>query len=320
MTRKLLYVLAAVVAAGGLFLLTRGGQPAAAQLTSRALTDQTGREISVPAHPARVVILSATHVDLFCAAGGGSRIVGKPISQVMSEEVKAASLQAREIGMSMSPDTELILSLNPDLVIGLNMPPHIALRPLLEQAGIPMFVQNVDTYEQVLELITLYGELSGTKERAAKSVAAIKADYARAIAKSSGKQAPSSLILWGTPESFSMGTKKSFIGDLVERLGGGNIMDKALNAGVGGSFLPLSMEYVTKEDPDIILLITHGSPEGLKEKFSRDMAGNPLWQGISAVKNNRLYTMPYHLFAVNPGSRIGDAINILADIMYDVQR
>lgn len=33
-------------------------------------------------------------------------------------------------------------------------------------------------------------------------------------------------------------------------------------------------------------------------------------------KNNRVYVLPYQLFAVNPGTNIAKAINILADDLY----
>ncbi|MDR2006652.1 MAG: ABC transporter substrate-binding protein, partial [Acidaminococcales bacterium] len=233
---------------------------------------------------------------------------------------KAASANAKEIGLSMSPNTEIILSLNPDLVIGLNMPAHLALIPMFEKTGIPMLAKNTDTYEQVLAALRFYGELAGKNETAQAKIAEIQGKYNQAIQKSSGKTPPRSLILFGTPESMSMATKKSFTGDLLEKLGGGNIMDGAAGFDTSSAYLSLSMEYVTKQNPEVIFLITHGSPEGLEEKFSREMSGNPVWNQLKAVKNGRLYVLPYNLFTINPGSRIGDALNILADKLYGENR
>ncbi|MDR3348516.1 MAG: ABC transporter substrate-binding protein [Acidaminococcales bacterium] len=310
----------ALAAGGGLYLWRGGDSSGAAQAAFSMVRDDAGREVRVPERPKRVVVLSATHVDLFCAAGGKDILVGKPISQVMSDDTKAASANAKEIGMSMSPNTEIILSLNPDLIIGLNMPPHLALIPILEKVGIPMLAKSTDTYEQALAALRFYGELAGQEETARTKIAEIQGKYSLARQKSAGKRPPRSLILFGTPESMSMATKKSFTGDLLERLGGGNVMDNAVGFDTSSAYLSLSMEYVTKQNPEVIFLITHGSPEGLEEKFSREMSGNPIWNQLSAVKNGRLYVLPYGLFTINPGSRIGDAINMLADKLYGENR
>jgi iron complex transport system substrate-binding protein len=164
--------------------------------------------------------------------------------------------------------------------------------------------------------LRLYGELSGQSAAATAKIAAIQEEYDRAVKKSAGKTAPRTLILFGTPESFNMATNKSFTGDLLERLGGGNIMANAVGFDSASAYLALSMEYVTKQNPEVIFLITHGSPDGLQEKFSREMAENPVWNQLAAIKTGRLYVLPYNLFTINPGSRIGEAMNLLADKLY----
>lgn len=315
--RKGLILLIVVFLMAGYFAVSKGNElPADKSATTRIVRDGAGKEVVIPLNPKRVLFLSATHLDLFVAAGGKDKVVGIPTSQTLSQEVKTAISGVQEIGMTMAPNTEVMMALNPDLVIGVNFQPHAAIVPLFEKAGIPVYLHGIDSYEQVLAHLRLYGELAGTADVAAKKILNIKSQYDMALKKSSGKKAPVTLILWGTPDSFSMGTKKSFVGDLVERLGGGNMLDKTDQADTNSSYLPLSMEYVTTADPEVILLITHGSPEGLKAKFSREMKDSPVWQNVSATKNKRMYTLPYQIFAVNPGSRIGDAINILADYMY----
>ena len=74
------------------------------------------------------------------------------------------------------------------------------------------------------------------------------------------------LIIFGSPDSFNMSTKKSFGGDLAERLGAVNIADKAENV-KDSSYIPLSMEFVAKENPDIVMLITMGGSKEILEKL-----------------------------------------------------
>ena len=110
-----------------------------------------------------------------------------------------------------------------------------------------------------------------------------------------------------------MGTKKCFTGGLIELLGGGNIADHA--EGDGG-YLPLSMEFVARENPSIIFAIVHGPTETLEPKMRRDLQESEAWADVDAVKNGRVYVLPYELFAINPGVRAADALEVLADIMY----
>lgn len=36
----------------------------------------------------------------------------------------------------------------------------------------------------------------------------------------------------------------------------------------------------------------------IKNSINENLGQNPLWQDISAVKNDRVYVLPYQLFAV----------------------
>ena len=76
------------------------------------------------------------------------------------------------------------------------------------------------------------------------------------------------------------------------------------------------MEYIATQDPEAIFVVTHGDVDAVKNSIDENLGKNPLWQDISAVKNNRVYVLPYQLFAVNPGTNIAKAINILADDLY----
>ena len=48
----------------------------------------------------------------------------------------------------------------------------------------------------------------------------------------------------------------------------------------------------------------------------RDLQESEAWADVDAVKNGRVYVLPYELFAINPGVRAADALDVLADIMY----
>lgn len=311
--KKITAILALCLILLGSFLWWRGaqGQEALAQ-TTRTVTDAMGRTVTLPKYPQRVVVLNASNLDLFSAAGGAPLVVGKPTSTALSAQVKKETAAAEEVGVIHSPNLETILSLKPDLVIGVNVPFHNALIPMLEEAGIAILIQPLDTYEQVLDTLRFYGALTGKEMAAAEAAKTIEAKYQKVIADSYGRAQPKSLIVWGAPNSFSMATSASFAGDMLKRLGGQNIADDAELPGKESGFVPLSMEYIAKIDPEVIFLITHSLSGEMADQFQQD----PVWKDIRAVKNGRVYLLPSTLFAVNPGTRIGEALEVMAKDLY----
>lgn len=317
--RKLIFIVICLIAVGGAFLASRQENGASGRENETiTVTDSTGREVVIPAHPKRVVLLNASHLDLYYYAGGGETIVGKPTSEALSDEVKEGTKSVQEVGVIHNPSVETILNLQPDLVIGINVPFHQQLIPTLEKADIPVLIKSLDTYEDVLETLAFYGELTGRKDTAQAKIEEIKTDYKEAVTKAEGKNPPKSLMIWGTLDSFSMATSKSFAGNLVYRLGGNNIADSIDSVAKDNSgFIPLSMEYIATQNPEVIFIVTHGDPKAVKTELDNTLGANPLWQDVSAVKNGRVYVLPYQLFAVNPGTRIAQALNILADDLYE---
>lgn len=43
------------------------------------------------------------------------------------------------------------MSLKPDLVVGTNVPFHVMLRKPLEMAGVPLYLNMINSYEDVLK-------------------------------------------------------------------------------------------------------------------------------------------------------------------------
>lgn len=311
----ILSILIIAMLAGGMALFQDdlvGKQADTASL--RSVTDSAGRTVQIPARPHRVIVLNASNLDLYYAAGGS--VVGKPTTEALSPEVKEAVKSIPAVGTTANPSVEKLVALNPDLILGVNVPPHHNLLAVLEKAGIPILLQTLDNYQQILDTLRFYGELTGQPEQAAGAIADIEDAYRKVIDKRRTGPAPKVLIVWGSTESFNMATPHSFSGDLLQRIGAENIADTQDTLSAKMSYVPLSMEYVAAKNPDAILLITHSSDEKVGEKFRNELAKHPAWQGLKAVMNNRVHILPYHLFAVNPGTRVGEALALLEQLVY----
>ncbi|WP_019880120.1 ABC transporter substrate-binding protein [Succinispira mobilis] len=316
--RYIIIIFALVAISLTIFLATHseGKIFAKKAVDKRLVTDSIGRQLQIPQHPQRVVALNASNLELYYAAGG--TVVGKPLSSALPLELVKATQEVPAVGIIHSPDVEKILALKPDLVLGIDIPFHHNLIDILAKADIPIIINSLDKYEDVLQTLDFYGELTNKKSLAAQKKQAIETQYQQILAQIQGEKVPKSLIIWGSPASFSMATNKSFSGDLVNRLGGGNIADaeNKLNT----AFVPLSMEYITAKDPEVIFLITHGSEEKVLAKFRQELSTNPIWQNISAVKNTRVYQLPAPLFSVNPGTQVGESLQIIANYLYTKEK
>ena len=228
MKRKIglgLAILFVVLGIGFLLFSGRIAGPGETANATMKVSDSTGRDVDIPLHPKRVVILNASNVDLYVAAGGGDNIAGIATSEAYSDEVKKAMANAKEVGIIHSPSVETILSLQPDLVIGTNVPFHQALTETLGKAGIPLYINSVNTFDDLYSSITLFGRLNGQEQVAEKKIADMKADYKAVMEDVKDRMPPKSLIIFGNPQSFNMATQKTFTGNLIKCLGGGNIAD-----------------------------------------------------------------------------------------------
>ncbi len=312
MKKYILLVFVVIIALAGYFLLARGQHKLAAN-AAVTVTDSTGATVHIPAEPKRIVFLNASNLEIFTSIGG--KAVGRPTSNSYPDDVKESLQGIPEVGQIHAPNLEKIMSLKPDLVVGTNVPFHVMLRKPLEMAGVPLYLNMINSYEDVLKSVDEFGKLAGKEKEAAAKHAEIERDYAELTKDVQKGKGPKVLIIFGAPDSFNMSTKMSFSGDLVERLGGINIANKAENV-KDSSFIPLSMEFVAKENPDVVMLITMGGSKEILEKLRANMRDNVIWHDVNAVKNNRVYQLPPSLFTVNPGTHTIDAMKIMKEYMY----
>lgn len=312
MKKYILLIFVVIIAAAGYFLLARG-QHKLASNAAITVTDSTGATVHIPAEPKRIVFLNASNLEIFASLGG--KAVGRPTSNSYPEDIKASLKDIPEVGQIHAPNLEKIISLKPDLVVGTNVPFHVMLRKPLEMAGVPLYLNMINSYEDVLKSVDDFGRMAGKEKEAAAKRAQIEKDYAELTQDVQKGKGPKVLVIFGSPDSFNMSTKLSFSGDLVKRLGGVNIADKAENV-KDSSYVPLSMEFVAKENPDVVLLITMGGSKEILEKLRSNMRDNAIWHDVNAVKNNRVYQLPPSLFTVNPGTHTIDAMKIMKEYMY----
>lgn len=125
------------------------------------------------------------------------------------------------------------------------------------------------------------------------------------------RPAPTVLILLGVPGSYLVATEHSYIGDLVARLGGKNIVQ-----GEEVEYLASNTEYLQQANPDIILRAAHGMPDEVVEMFNEEFQTNTVWKHFSAVQNGRVYDLEERLFGTTGNLAAAEALEELKAMMY----
>ena len=271
------------------------------------VTDSIGKTVAIPQHPQRRIFLNPSNLEIYTAIGG--KAVGKATSNSYPEDIKDKIKNIPEVGAIYAPHVEKVISLKPDLVVGTNVPFNVLLIEPFKKIGIPVYINNIISYENVLDTISFYGKIAGREQEAQAKREEIERNYAELVRNVVPDSGSKTMIIFGSAGSFNMATSKSFSGDLLKRLGGRNIADATQVK--DSAYVPLSLEYIGKENPDLILIITMEQGTEIIEKLKNDMQSNPLWHDINAVKNGHVYKLPSNLFLVNPGTHTIDAMKIM---------
>ena len=317
MKKIILGVFVVILAVVGYFFLHRSTVSLTAE-NSFAVKDSLGEELRIPKKPQRLIFMNTSNLEIYLAVGG-DKAVGRAESNNYPADLKDAFERVPSVGAIYAPNVEKIMGLKPDLVIGTNVPFNVALRKPFQVAGVPLYINVINSYEDVLRSVDFFGALAGREKEAAAKRSRIEADYAALTKGVQPAGGPKTLVLFGSTDSFSMATSKSFTGDLLARLGAVNIADGA-DVKADSAYIPLSLEYVTKQDPEVLLLITMGDPKAVEAHLHKEIAGNAAWKDVRAVKSGRVHVLPANLFTVNPGTHIIDAMQLLQQYLAEAEK
>ena len=291
--------------------LSRNGLRRIGGVQNRMVTDSLGRLVTIPSQPQRVIILNSSNLGLYVEAGGAP--VGQGTCEILPAALRDKIKHIPTVGLPCKPDLDRILAMKPDLVIGMAFPAHQSLAAVLERKGIPTMLQTFARYADVLAALHFYGELNAKSDLAAQKIAAIEQHRQALIEQTSGPS-PRVLIVWAIADGLYAALSTSFIGDMVKRLGGLNVADLLTPTDEKAAYAPLDYKGILAVQPDVVLVIDHR----FGEKANQDMQfwHDSLGQGLRAVRQNCVYSLPVSLFAVNPGAQIEEAMNVLADFLY----
>ncbi len=249
----------------------------------RTITDGLGSEVTIPQKPQRIVSLTLSTDEILLSLVATERV--RAVTYLAGDSIWTnVSEIARQVEHTVQSDPEQIIALEPDLVLAAtyNNPDHIK---LLRDAGIPVVVVSLfDSVDQVADNIRYVAQLTGDEARAEELIAAMEERLA-AIEAMAAKAETKPRVLFYTAFGSSAG-KGSTFSDIVQRAGGINLGDEALD----GPFGEISLEKIVELNPDVIVT-DEFSPED-NAKWQENFSNHPALANVNAKKNGRIYTVP----------------------------
>jgi iron complex transport system substrate-binding protein len=125
------------------------------------------------------------------------------------------------------------------------------------------------------------------------------------------KPAPRVLLLTGAGTEVYAGSDATYAGSLLKKLGATNVLGAAPTGAPIAGFGVVEVSQVATTNPDVILIIPSGTG-GLADEIQ----SSPLWAGVPAVKNGRVFEVDRQVYLRAPGPRVAGALEELAALLY----
>ena len=284
-------------------------------------SDAAGISHTLPLHPTSTAVLYASLTTLWYEAGGvvsgciGSaaarelytEVIGRDITLDAGVEVLSTSAAAKNWSI------EAIVASEPDLIIApLAMNGYATVAPAAAAAGIPVVAVEYNDFADYLKWFKVFCHLTGHPELWETVALAALDEVMATLGAVPAGDAPAVLALFAGSESLQAETPATVLGEMLALLGARNVIGTQ-----AGERVPINLEQVMAADPDVILILCHGSIELAEAQVEASVGGSPVWQALRAVKAGRVYYLERGLFHNKPNSRFALAYAELAKMLYE---
>ena len=291
-------------------------QPAATSFEAEKVTftDALGQEFTLD-RPQRVAVMIGSFADIWLLAGGKDTLAATGNDAWESYELDLGENVAN-IGSAMKPSVELVLAAEPDLIIASSLSPsNLEMRETFERSGIPAAYFDVSSFEDYLNLLDLFTQLTGHPENYEQYGTAVKAQVDAAVfERMKYSYTPSVLTVQVSGSSVKVkNSEDNVLGAMLKELGCVNIADQ------NGSLLEdLSLEAILQADPDFIFAVYHGTDEaGAQANLEETLLSNPAWASLRAVQKGHFLVMERRMYSLKPNALWGDAYELLFQVLYE---
>jgi iron complex transport system substrate-binding protein len=272
--------------------------------SSIEITDQLGRLVKLDRMPQRIVSLAPSNTEVLFALGLADMVVGVTDYCNYPPEAK----EKPSIGGFSTPNIEQVVALSPDLILAASIHQKQII-PQLEARGMTVFALAPKTLNEVLETITLVGEITDKKEEASRLVTGMGSRIKAITDKTNNlpeAQKPRVFyVTWHDPlKTAGSGTLQD---ELIRTAGGINV------AGNLSGYAGISLEAVIAANPEVIIAgVGMGTGADAPLQFAKT---EPRLRDTDVRQHDRVYAIDVDLVG-RTGPRIVDALEQLARFIH----
>jgi len=215
------------------------------------ISDQTGYTLHLPGKPERIVCLVPSITEFLCDIGLQPQLAGVTKFCIHPENVRHT---ATVVGGTKNYSVEKIRALAPGIVIA-NKEENV--RESIEELRqhVPVYVTDILTLEQSLDMMRRLGALFGKEEAAGTIIRETENAFTSYIPPV--KPLRVAYFIWRRP--FMSVGRDTFIHDVLQKLGFENVF-----ADYPGRYPEISAADLQRERPELVLLSSEPYPFGEK--------------------------------------------------------
>jgi iron complex transport system substrate-binding protein len=256
---------------------------------ARTVVDSAGRKVEIPdriekvfaAGPPASILLYMLAPEKMTGWPDPPRREERPF---IVEKYRDLPALGRLTGRGGTANLEVVIKVAPDLIVdfGSVRDTYVSLADNVQaQTKIP-YVLIDGRLEATPTALRLLGAMLGVAERAERQAAYVEATFAEIDAARRAVPADKRprVYLARGPDGLETGVVGSINTEIIERAGGRNVMQAAGQRGL----VRASMEQVIAADPDVIVT--------WDRNFFAKVFDDPLWAGIKAVREKKVYLSP----------------------------
>jgi iron complex transport system substrate-binding protein len=270
-------------------------KPETAAASTQQLTDDAGRNVTLPATVDRVITLAPNLTEVVFAVGAGDRLVGNTTYCDYPEQAKSIT----KVGDTLHPSLERIIALRPQVVLVSTASQLEVFTQQLQSQNIAVFVTDPHDLDGVFKSIEQIGKILNHEQQAQALVHSLR-ERTNAVEQAVKQTPPVRTFYQVSAEPLYTAGHDAFVTDLMRRAGGASV-----TGDVPGAWPKFSNESALAARPDAIILPTGGSMGAANENPAEALRNSP------AVQAGRVYRINDDHLA-RPGPRAVQGLEEMA--------
>jgi iron complex transport system substrate-binding protein len=270
-------------------------KPETAAASTQQLTDDAGRNVTLPATVDRVITLAPNLTEVVFAVGAGDRLVGNTTYCDYPEQAKSIT----KVGDTLHPSLERIIALRPQVVLVSTASQLEVFTQQLQSQNIAVFVTDPHDLDGVFKSIEQIGKILNHEQQAQALVQSLR-ERTNAVEQAVKQTPPVRTFYQVSAEPLYTAGHDAFVTDLMRRAGGASV-----TGDVPGAWPKFSNESALAARPDAIILPTGGSMGAANENPAEALRNSP------AVQAGRVYRINDDHLA-RPGPRAVQGLEEMA--------